>query len=76
MKQFEVITASFTPQRIDDLQDDARDHVGKVYDWCASWIIEGGPYDGQWAMAPRPKDSVWPSIGWVPECDLTTIVEL
>lgn len=67
-KQFSVFTATFSPQRVDDLQGMARANVGVTLRWRREWIIGGGLYAGQWACLPADSDE---SFGWVPECDLT-----
>jgi hypothetical protein len=74
MERYDVVTATFLPQRTDDLRPVAVAWIGVSADWMASWMIEeedGGAYVGQWAMTlygPTPAAPPWP--GWVPLCDL------
>jgi len=70
-EQYTTFTATFTPTRTDDLRGMARPNVGVTLDWTRYWLIEDGPYKGQWACLPTHSDE---SFGWVPECDLTPCV--
>jgi len=67
MKIYQKVIATFKPARTDDLINEAEHLIGFKGEFIASWIIEDGPYTGQWAMAtPREfKDAIW-----VPLCDL------
>lgn len=70
--------AIFRPQRVDDLKNPARALIGRELCWEAVWIIEEGPYEGQWAWAPIPEDedlNPRPFMGWVPTCDLAEVEE-
>jgi len=69
MKQYDKFRAVFKPKRIDDLNPDCKQHIGKPYEWQASWIIESGQYEGQWACMNNEPGL----IGWAPECDLMRI---
>lgn len=75
LQRFEKVTAHFTPKRLDDLKMGARQFIGEIAEFRALWIIEEGPYEGQWAMeVPREWDAR--SNGefvWAPECDLTAV---
>jgi predicted RNA-binding Zn-ribbon protein involved in translation (DUF1610 family) len=73
IRQFDEFRATFRPRRTDDLKPNAEAHVGARYLWCASWIIEEGPYTGQWACTPM--EVISPPFGWVPLCDLAEIEE-
>ena len=53
MDHFDVIEAVYAPLRTDDLSPGSSEYNGRIAEWQAVWIIEGGPYDGQWAMAHR-----------------------
>jgi len=74
---FDTVRARFSPKRIDDLIDGVIDWIGFEATWQALWIIEEGPYKGQWAMGVEPKEAtrlleeglILP-FAWVPECDL------
>ena len=68
MRQFDKITATFNPQKTDDLIG-MENCIGKRFEFEALWVITRGPYMGQWAMAP----SIDFPIGWVPLCDLDKI---
>lgn len=64
----ESFEAVFSPRVVSDLQPGADLLVGERCEWQASWIIEDGPYAGEWACAlvsPRPAP-----FAWVPESDL------
>lgn len=71
MEQFQTITAEYRPVRTEDLVPGAEEFIGQVAEWQAVWIIEDGPYAGQWAMAHR-GDPGWP-FAWVPLCDLRLV---
>lgn len=71
MKQFDVVTATIKPQRIDDLKLGALEIVGKTLQFKAMNIISDGEYKGQWAMAPMDiEDTNSLLAGWWPLCDL------
>lgn len=69
MNQFDRIIAIFRPRRTDDLKPELRPMIGSVLWFQASWIIEEGPYTGDWAMTPLARYGDFP-CGWVPLCDL------
>lgn len=64
--QFDQVDAVFRPKDLTTLKPDAAVLVGKRFVFRALWLIDEGPYSGQWALMP---DSKWTS-GWVPEEDL------
>lgn len=64
----ERIVATFAPQRTDDLRPDFSLPVGYRGEWEALWVIERGPYEGQWCFWPTDRRS-----GWVPLCDLADV---
>jgi len=68
MEQFDKIIGEFRPRKKDDLKPWAKDLIGLVFEWEAMWIIESGPYKGEWAMIPR--DNTQLSYGWVPSDDI------
>lgn len=71
---WDVVTATFQPQRTDDLNPHARPWIGGRMRWEASWQIDDGPYAGQLAMTPHePTPAGLPHIGWVPLCDLADV---
>lgn len=71
LQQFDKAIATFTPVRTDDLQPDALLWAGVTTEWSAGWIIDEGPYSGQFAMIPWKILPGLPPMGWVPDCDLT-----
>lgn len=71
MERFDIITATFRPQRIDDLKPGVSTWIGRTLKWQAGWLVDkqdGGPYVGLWAMTPMTDELV--PFGWVPLCDL------
>jgi len=73
LKQYDKITAKFNPKRIDDLVDGASEFIGLILIWQASWVIEDGQFEGEWAMAVigNLRDIV--PFAWVPLSDLEYI---
>ena len=71
LHQFERFTATFQPQRTDDLKPEAREFVGLRCEWRALWVIgedgEHPDYRGQWACEP---DAAEFPFSWVPDRDL------
>jgi hypothetical protein len=72
LQQFARVTATYRPRRTDDLKTDTQRWIGYRGVWQAYWLIEDGPYAGEWAMLPdRPDVSPVPLDGyWVPSGDL------
>ena len=68
IEQHDFVLATFKPLREDDLKPDAKEHIGKMYVWNASWVIEEGPYEGDMAMTQWYKSVKF--FGWVPLRDL------
>lgn len=64
-----LVKAIFSPRRVDDLKAGATDLIGLSGLFEALWVIEEGPYAGEWAMR-MPRN--WPPVEaiWVPEGDL------
>jgi hypothetical protein len=78
-QQLELICGTFAPQRTDDLKSGVAEWIGRRLNWRPSWIIEGGPYDGEWAMVPwighyGHEAGAMPPFAWVPQRDLSDIV--
>lgn len=67
MQQYQEVHAVFKPMRTDDLHQKMVPFIGKSSTFMAAWVIEDGPYKGQWAMQNLNFD--WPPYP-VPECDL------
>lgn len=72
MRQYDVVTARFSPKRTDDLVPAAELHRGEVHQFQACWIIEAGQFKGQWAMVTLGPWRDFP-IGHVPFEDLTEV---
>jgi len=72
MEQFETVIATFQPKVLHTLKPGCAPWIGKQGQWLASWIIEDGPYAGQWAMGIDIRDDTWRGFpaAWVPEEDL------
>jgi hypothetical protein len=73
MNQFDKVEASFQPRREDDLVEGAREWIGVITIWQASWIIEKGKYAGEWAMMPIKDCRYSMPFAWVPSGDLKII---
>jgi hypothetical protein len=74
MEQFDRFVAEYQPQRRDDLKPEASRWIGWSGFWEATWVIEEGPYVGQFACAVDPVQEGAPpasALVWVPECDLS-----
>jgi hypothetical protein len=75
MNRYEKFVATFEPVRRDDLRDNAADWIGRRLTWQRMWLIEDGPYAGQWACSPYDGKTFEPTpFSWVPECDLSNAV--
>lgn len=79
-EQFDVITATYLPQKMTDLKPWAALWVGTRMKWKAAWLVDEGTYAGQWAFRPMTavenddRDLVLPPFGWAPQCDLVDVV--
>lgn len=73
INSFDLITATFQPDRTDDLKPHARNWIGVRLRWCAAWEIDKGLYAGQMAMMLDETPLGLKPIGWVPLCDLSDI---
>ena len=78
MIQFDKVTAVYRPLRIDDLRPGVAEWIGHSFEWEAMWVIEDGPYEGQWAMGMdrlglRDRGEEVPPFYWCPLCDLEVI---
>jgi len=77
-ERFDVVTATYLPQKMTDLKPWAALWVGTRTKWKASWFVEEGIYEGQWAFRPIIADDDrqrgLPPFGWVPQCDLVDVV--
>lgn len=70
---FDKVLATFRPSRTDDLTPEAACWIGWRGVWSASWIVERGQYEGQWAMMPLDPHGNYPPFAWMPFCDLADI---
>ena len=71
LQKHDLVIATFTPVVTTDIRPDARVAIGERGEFQALWIIEDGPYAGDWAM--MPLDSKRFRCTWVPLCDLSDI---
>ena len=77
MDQFDKIIAKFNPKKVDDLKPLVELNIGVEGVFQASWIIEDGEYEGQWAMCPDySNENIKWNFTWCPECDLDIILKL
>lgn len=68
--QFDMIDATFSPKRTDDLTRGAKAWIGKRAEWEVLWEIDEGPYAGQMAVGlSRPSRDEAPPFSWAPSCD-------
>lgn len=73
MQQWDKIQATFRPVRTDTLASSAKAWIGWTGEWTVQWIIEDGPYTGQWSLNnwyPTVGIDTRLPMGWVPESDL------
>lgn len=67
---FDKITAVFSPRRTDDLIPAAEAWIGRKAVWEAYFVIEKGPYKGEWAMVLEGTDRLEAPFAYVPLGDL------
>ena len=72
---FDIVRATFKPQRTDDLKPGVADWIG----WAGLWMANGladpdGPYAGQMGFSIDTEtmldQKLCPPWSWMPECDL------
>ena len=63
--------ARLEPARRDDLKPEVEKFIGRDLLWQACWVIEHGPYEGQWAM--QLLTVKYEGFLWVPFCDLEDV---
>lgn len=82
LKQFDWFPATFKPQRTDDLKPTATEWIGWTGLWEAAYLIEEGPYEGEFACSVKLKsDGSYGSADhpptsafvWVPQSDLVPV---
>lgn len=78
MKPGDIVEATLSPQRTDDLKPEAAAVVGQRFRWtCVREVEDNGPaYDGQWRLELGCKDYQKAGVWWVAECDLSDIVHV
>lgn len=67
-KQFDVVYAEFRPTRENDLAPGAAEWIGRRMRWQAMYVIEYGPFMGDWLMMPTLPP--FPPFAWAPSSDL------
>ena len=73
MAQYDVVTATFRPKDLDTLRPSLEKWIGWRGEFQAVWMIEEGPYEGDFAMMPVSGPPYYGGpLGfyWVPESDL------
>ena len=72
IEQFDKIKAVFMPLKRDTLKEELFKYIGMSGKFEAVWIVELGPYEGQWAMTPDRNDPDWSGFEavWIPLEDL------
>jgi len=80
LQQFDYFPAEFQPRRRDDLTPQAAEWIGWAGIWQAAFLIEDGPYAGEFACVVKLKrDGTYPggrpyppadAFAWVPQFDL------
>lgn len=81
LEQFDWFPAEYQPQRRDDLKPAAEEWIGWRGLWEAAFVIDEGPYEGQFACTVKLKrdgtyGAPYPparAFAWVPQCDLKPI---
>lgn len=78
MRQFDKVSAVFSPSRTDDLGLGVTEWIGRRMEFQASYVLteeDTADYVGQWAMTVyrRPGDATEYPFAWVPLCDLAAI---
>lgn len=68
----DIVYAEFRPRRTDDLIPGASEYIGHRTHWRHGWVIDDGPYAGDYAMIPCDFDTPYP-FAWVPKCDLVIV---
>jgi hypothetical protein len=72
LNRFDTVVATFNPKILNDLKSGVEKHIGKRTTFMASWTVEDGRYEGQWAMTPTIATELYPCV-WVPYEDLDDI---
>lgn len=71
IKQYQIVSAVFSPKDKDSLNEDEKRAIGKKFNWRAGWIFGRGPYKGQWAFINQARCPT--PFAWKPEQDLKGI---
>lgn len=67
-RQFQRVEAVFQPRETGNLVAGADALVGQRFEWMAAWVIESGPYEGEWAMQFMGPGTA--PFAWAPSGDL------
>jgi hypothetical protein len=67
LSELAVVDATFRPRRLDDLRSGVSGWIGSRWLWRADWIIDEGPYAGEWHMTSLSTPS---PLFWAPSGDL------
>lgn len=80
LQQFDYFPAEFQPRRRDDLSPAAAEWIGWAGIWEAAFLIDEGPYSGEFACTVKLKrDGTYSggrpyppaeAFAWVPQFDL------
>lgn len=71
----DIVEATFTPVRTDDLTPEAQRIVGQRFRFTATHITDDGfPYAGQWRMELDREQWEATGVFHVPLCDLSDLV--
>ena len=72
LMQFQIVSAIYSPKDEKDLSIEAKEMIGKRFDWRAGWVMsKKEKYPGQWAMILQKRAPV--PFAWRPEQDLKDI---
>jgi hypothetical protein len=75
-----IIRATFQPKNRATLRPEALEHIGHTFTFQYAWLIteaDGPEYAGQAAWSPIPARGQPSALrGWVPDEDLTDIVDI
>jgi hypothetical protein len=71
VRQFDKFEATFSPRNRESLRPSAVPEIGERFVFQALWVIDGGEFDGEWAMGAISEPL--PAFAWVPLSDLIDI---
>lgn len=83
MEQYDYVSATFDPKNLNTLKQSGKALIGQTLEYQAGWIIEDGPYKGDWAMSFSNQEVRRLLLScqeidfcWVPLCDLKDVKPL